>query len=71
MKKYYIILFLFLCLNISINACERCTAIYEYVLMNESWDVEHQGKVVGAGSQYWYLEGRISAWDEIKYMEVP
>jgi hypothetical protein len=65
---WYGLLF-FLCSHICLCACDRCDAIDEYINMNIIWDMEHQYQSDDETCLYWYLEGRLSAWDEIKYVE--
>ena len=70
MTKYYAFFFILLSSYTYGHVCERCNAIDDYVSMNNAWDAEHQYNVDYDSTLYWYLEGRLVAWDELKYIEV-
>jgi len=70
MRLYHAFFFILLCCYTYGHACDRCDAIDSYVQMNVDWDMEYQDTIDYENDLYWYLEGRLSAWDEIKYVRL-
>jgi len=62
--------FILLSLFTYCHACDRCTAINEYVEIAIYDDSNHIYYAEHEKGLYWYLKGRLAAWDEIKYIGV-
>jgi hypothetical protein len=69
MRPYHAFFFILLCCYTYGHACDRCNAIDTYAQMHNGWDQEYRDLLQDKSCLYWYLEGRLSAWDEIKYVE--
>lgn len=69
MNKYTMFFFTLVSLHTYSYACDRCDAIDKYVVEQVIDDTHHLNYAEYENSLYWYLQGRLAAWDEIKYID--